>query len=178
MFTLVYSFVMDRCSCAVCVSLWLKKFKGLTKLSNRVACKTARQCNSVQARDDWGMTAKDFERNCSRVMGNGCTTVAFTWKDCQDIKVFRTRTEPSTSRMEAYTALPSAGILFRLFSEQTWSQSQYWSVDAATGRVGQPKVLGRTKIFYSPSLHIWPPLWSSGQSSWLQIRRPGFDSRH
>jgi hypothetical protein len=23
-----------------------------------------------------------------------------------------------------------------------------------------------------------PPLWSSGQISWLQIRRPGFDSRH
>jgi hypothetical protein len=23
-----------------------------------------------------------------------------------------------------------------------------------------------------------PPLWSSGQSSWLQIWRPGFDSRH
>jgi hypothetical protein len=23
-----------------------------------------------------------------------------------------------------------------------------------------------------------PPLWSSGQSSWLQIRRPGFGSRH
>jgi hypothetical protein len=23
-----------------------------------------------------------------------------------------------------------------------------------------------------------PPLWSSGQSSWVQIRRPGFDSRH
>jgi hypothetical protein len=22
-----------------------------------------------------------------------------------------------------------------------------------------------------------PPLWSSGQSSWLRIRRPGFDSR-
>jgi hypothetical protein len=26
--------------------------------------------------------------------------------------------------------------------------------------------------------HNRPPLWSSGQSSWLQIRRPGFDSRH
>jgi hypothetical protein len=25
---------------------------------------------------------------------------------------------------------------------------------------------------------IGPPLWSSGQSSWLQIRRPRFDSRH
>jgi hypothetical protein len=23
-----------------------------------------------------------------------------------------------------------------------------------------------------------PPLWSSGQSSWLQIWRPGFDTRH
>jgi hypothetical protein len=23
-----------------------------------------------------------------------------------------------------------------------------------------------------------PPLWSSGQSSWLQIRRPAVDSRH
>jgi hypothetical protein len=23
-----------------------------------------------------------------------------------------------------------------------------------------------------------PPLWSSGQSTWLQIRRPGVDSRH
>jgi hypothetical protein len=23
-----------------------------------------------------------------------------------------------------------------------------------------------------------PPLWSSGQSSWLQIRRSGFESRH
>jgi hypothetical protein len=23
----------------------------------------------------------------------------------------------------------------------------------------------------------WPPLWSSGQSSWLQIERSGFDSR-
>jgi hypothetical protein len=25
---------------------------------------------------------------------------------------------------------------------------------------------------------LGPPLWSSGQSSWLQIRRLGFDSRH
>jgi hypothetical protein len=32
-------------------------------------------------------------------------------------------------------------------------------------------------IFYS-STDGRPPLWSSGQSSWLQIRRPGFDSRH
>jgi hypothetical protein len=28
------------------------------------------------------------------------------------------------------------------------------------------------------SYTVRPPLWSSGQSSWLQIRRPGFDSTH
>jgi hypothetical protein len=26
-------------------------------------------------------------------------------------------------------------------------------------------------------IHIWPPLWSSGQSSWLQIQTSGFDSQ-
>jgi hypothetical protein len=26
-------------------------------------------------------------------------------------------------------------------------------------------------------MELWPHLWSSGQSSWLQIQRPGFDSR-
>jgi hypothetical protein len=26
--------------------------------------------------------------------------------------------------------------------------------------------------------NYWPPLWSSGHSSWLQIHRSGFDSRH
>jgi hypothetical protein len=28
------------------------------------------------------------------------------------------------------------------------------------------------------SLHFWPPLWPSGQSSWLQIQKFDFDSRH
>jgi hypothetical protein len=28
------------------------------------------------------------------------------------------------------------------------------------------------------SLYVRPPLWSSGQSSWLHIRRPGFNSSH
>jgi hypothetical protein len=33
-------------------------------------------------------------------------------------------------------------------------------------------------IFRIEYLHSRPPLWSSGHSSWLQIWRPGFDSRH
>jgi hypothetical protein len=36
---------------------------------------------------------------------------------------------------------------------------------------------GRVKNFHFSIPSRWPPLWSSGQSSWLQIRRPGFDSR-
>jgi hypothetical protein len=35
-----------------------------------------------------------------------------------------------------------------------------------------------TYIFFTASRPSRPPLWSSGHSSWLQIRRPGFDSRH
>jgi hypothetical protein len=31
---------------------------------------------------------------------------------------------------------------------------------------------------YKSMYLLRPPLWSSGQSSWLQIWRPGFDSRH
>jgi hypothetical protein len=34
------------------------------------------------------------------------------------------------------------------------------------------------KIIMFLGSKVRPPLWSSGQSSWLQIRRPGFDSRH
>jgi hypothetical protein len=33
-------------------------------------------------------------------------------------------------------------------------------------------------VRYELNLYMLPPLWSSGQSSWLQIRSPGFDSRH
>jgi hypothetical protein len=36
----------------------------------------------------------------------------------------------------------------------------------------------KVKVNLSLCLLNWPPLWSSGQSSWLQIRRLGFDFRH
>jgi hypothetical protein len=31
---------------------------------------------------------------------------------------------------------------------------------------------------YFVCMKVWPPLWSSSQSSWLQIQRSGFDFRH
>jgi hypothetical protein len=48
-------------------------------------------------------------------------------------------------------------------------------------RYGKVKTLGTTAYILSlslTSLIIGPPLWSSGQSSWLQSQRSGFDSRH
>jgi hypothetical protein len=33
-------------------------------------------------------------------------------------------------------------------------------------------------VFNYTMVENGPPLWSSGQSSWLQIQRPGFDYRH
>jgi hypothetical protein len=42
-------------------------------------------------------------------------------------------------------------------------------------------VVGNESFILQFGLHtsvLGPPLWSSGQSSWLQIRRPGFDYRH
>jgi hypothetical protein len=52
-----------------------------------------------------------------------------------------------------------------------------------------PNVLQNPKVHYhdsqEPSTGLYPesdqsipPLWSTSQSSWLQIRKPGFDSRH
>jgi hypothetical protein len=39
-------------------------------------------------------------------------------------------------------------------------------------------VIYQLLLYFMNLINYWPPLWSSGQSSWLQIRRPGFDSRH
>jgi hypothetical protein len=51
-------------------------------------------------------------------------------------------------------------ICFRSFHHVSFRASFYYSV-----------IIARILI-------SGPSLWSSGQSSWLQIRRPGFDSRH
>jgi hypothetical protein len=34
------------------------------------------------------------------------------------------------------------------------------------------------QAIWSCKIRTGPPLWSSGQSSWRQIQRPGFDSQH
>jgi hypothetical protein len=34
-----------------------------------------------------------------------------------------------------------------------------------------------SNTLFETELHTWPPLWYSGQSSWLQIQRSGFDFR-
>jgi hypothetical protein len=48
---------------------------------------------------------------------------------------------------------------------------------AQNQRMSQHGGLGTKEILTSVN-GMRPPVWSSGQSSWLQIRRPGFDSQH
>jgi hypothetical protein len=54
------------------------------------------------------------------------------------------------------------------------SSSQLTSAQEAAG------IWYRTRILYILQVSTMrrPPLWPGGQSSGLQIRRPGFDSRH
>jgi hypothetical protein len=57
--------------------------------------------------------------------------------------------------------------LLELKNKELWS-SKFERLNADMEK------LGKNKCDLSSQR---PPLWSSGQSSWLQIRRPGFDSR-
>jgi hypothetical protein len=57
-----------------------------------------------------------------------------------------------------------------------------WPGARALGELRSKQWTVSFDAFVSPFRDYVPtvrrPLWSSGQSSWLQIRRPGFDSRH
>jgi hypothetical protein len=61
-------------------------------------------------------------------------------------------------------------------------QSEFLKKKFKESNVTKTESTGMTQFtslqFTTESLLRRPPLWSSVQSSWLQIRRPGFDSRH
>jgi hypothetical protein len=65
-----------------------------------------------------------------------------------------------------------------LFEHLTQLESICYESDSGSVSQDMARLLWKQKVFCLPTLQPWPPLWSSGQSSWLQIRRPGFDSRH
>jgi hypothetical protein len=71
-------------------------------------------------------------------------------------------------RLLSYSVLPFQVKKKVNYSCNTaWKPIGLWDVEAST--------------FSRESTHrCWcrPPRWSSGQSSWLKIRRPEFDSRH
>jgi hypothetical protein len=94
----------------------------------------------------------------------------------------------------AVTELPSTTI-----TQEELADSNMMPLPLAGGIVRVPSAPGSLKYVW-PKVSVWsvlrmwvhsllfdflkhtvcerPPLWSCGQSSWLQIRRPGFDSRH
>jgi hypothetical protein len=67
-----------------------------------------------------------------------------------------------------------------VISSRTHRPQVYRSVPHASDNFFSVRLLD-VRIFQKLFLYSEykrPPLWSSGQSSWLQIRRRGFDSRH
>jgi hypothetical protein len=59
--------------------------------------------------------------------------------------------------------------------ESVWAESLELWPDQVDSPPWQCPYARCIKVSWVPG---WTPLWSSGHSSWLQIRRPGFDSRH
>jgi hypothetical protein len=81
-----------------------------------------------------------------------------------------TRSSRNTLRVwtERQLELPQESLAYeRAISERHFSYSFV-----------SPKYFVPLLIFIWYYYYFSPPLWSSGQSSWLQIRRPGFNSRH
>jgi hypothetical protein len=70
-----------------------------------------------------------------------------------------------------------------------WVVAKYkhsWDITGSTADADIGHSITLYSLMYNTSIYIniyiyirsWTPLWSSGQSSWLQIQTPGFDSRH
>jgi hypothetical protein len=75
-----------------------------------------------------------------------------------------------SQKINCYKLLPSCGIHHRVV--RMWTDFSYYCLATCY------KLVSRTADFRPWRWRWRPPLWSSGQSSWLQIRRLGFDSRH
>jgi hypothetical protein len=56
----------------------------------------------------------------------------------------------------------------------------YYFQDLALEHLQSNRIYKSVTMVYSNIIItvLWPPLWSSGQGSWLQIQKSGFDSRH
>jgi hypothetical protein len=118
---------------------------------------------------------EDVEWNCSAVWEH--------WENARSQMVTKRNsvcTERGSRRTDNATLLVSIRDLLRL-------ECGVWGY-SVLGVLG-PCVRGRwfryfviPFCFYPQSIelcpveiYVWPPLWSSGQSSWLQIQRSGFD---
>jgi hypothetical protein len=64
------------------------------------------------------------------------------------------------------------------FSSPALGPNQFLTLGLPAPFTGEKATGLLSLIFIFSFCWLCEPLWSSGQSSWLQIRRPGFDSRH
>jgi hypothetical protein len=102
------------------------------------------------------------------------------WKLCQPQDI-------TTSRRAAHCLLLVGGYRF-VYWTRTWNKaihlngclsSENTSCIHCTVEYMKADVLALLQLnLWTINIQNRPPLWSSGQRSWLQIQRPGFDSRH
>jgi hypothetical protein len=86
----------------------------------------------------------------------------------------RTRDLPAYGFMSQSTTLSHDSIMVKLIGKCYCFNHLMCNTSSWCGM----ETLLEGVTFWKNMPHVGPPLWSSGQSSWLQIRRPGFDSRH
>jgi hypothetical protein len=160
----------------VCCLCWRCKFSRLPGYSHDTNWKLAYNISSSWLEIKFPLIILSLE-------------TAMAWPTDNDVK--ETTNEQAWA---SHVRVPLQWILLGLSCVQV-----KWTAGSLHGRWVTPWKLGqrtRFDVYHTELLNLlihlsewrsiclWfqfffsPPLWSSGQSSWLQIRRPGFDSRH
>jgi hypothetical protein len=95
-------------------------------------------------------------------------------KDCKTNKYSHLSRRRTCTQRHQRDSLFSLQEIFK-FSFYEWRSSN--EMEAAVSCANKYKLSKKLIKLDSVYLQERPPLWYSGQSSWLQIQRSGFDSR-
>jgi hypothetical protein len=111
---------------------------------------------SAEGREEGEIKSVQRLKGLSRKRGESCKhrqSVRLTWRDHLWFEI-------SAERSNILCKDQELGLCSKSLAWQIQGQSSF------------------NVILLSSVRTPWPPLWFSGQSSWIQIRRPRFDSRH
>jgi hypothetical protein len=103
------------------------------------------------------------------------------WSTVQNILDLERRCCMPAHRLQCHLAKRTTVMRVRLVARCKLCSSFPYPNKMALMYSDKMALMSRRLTFFLNSqfiCNLWPPLWSSGQSSWLQIRRPVFHSRH